>query len=151
MNAALAYPKRVLLRLVPLMLALPLQACAHRPSSADALPASGYLVTGDGSAEFGLLPSDTLPELQNDQVPAAVRAAASNQSELFRYDPLCTRYFRADTLYVAIVIARCEAGRVVDDGEGMAVYTERGAPIGTPTPMITTQYTVLRPEQRNRH
>lgn len=124
-------------------------ACAQRARvPAPETTIAGYLVTGSGAAAFALQPGDTLPELDTTSVPEPVRMAAASQAKRFRYRPACTRYFRADSAYVALLIARCQAGHVVDDGEGMAVFTARGEPVGVATPLLRHEYTALRPERR---
>lgn len=127
-----------------------LMGCSCRRPDGSIELQLGDLVTGPGATDFGLGQGDTLPELSADHTPDAVRASADQQAKLFRCRPRCTRYFRADSLYVALLIARCEAGRVVDDSQGMAAYTARGEPTGPPTPVVRTEYVVLRPERRDR-
>lgn len=112
----------------------------------------GFIVVGQASAQaFGLTSGDTLPEDPDRVVPEDVRDAATSQSILIGYAPKCARYFRAGMVYVVLLKSRCRQGEVIDDGEALAAYTQRGELVGEPMLSLSLDaYSTLSPGERPR-
>lgn len=122
--------------------------CVPRQSESILKP-SGYIVLGPGASAFGLVQGDTVPEVSPLGVPSVVTRDAGKQALVYGYDPTCNRYFSERGPYVVLLLADCTTGGVVDDGEGMAVYSHLGEPLGDPTPVVQDEYCALVPARRS--
>lgn len=125
-------------------------SCARPPSQALAA-AYGYLIVGQGSqTAWGLNPGDSLPEWPVVDVPEAVRAASDTQAKRYEFNASCSRYFGTATAFLALFRSDC-SGRVVDDGEGIAAFSEEGALLGWVVPRLSNEYERVSPVERLMH
>lgn len=140
-------------QILPLFLAVLLctsSSCAGPAARHEESRDYGFIVVGPASAHsFGLTSGDTLPEDPDRVVPEDVRDAATNLSIRIGYAPQCTRYFRAGMVYVVLLKSSCRQGEVIDDGEAIAAYNQRGELVGEPMLSLSLDaYRTLSPGER---
>lgn len=78
---------------------------------------NGYMIPGPEAAEaFRISPTDTLPEITPDKLPAGVRTTAAEHAPNVFSRPECTRFFSGETIYLALYTAFCgdELGKETD-------------------------------------
>ncbi len=94
----------------------------------------GRMVTGALPPDLTLRVGDTLLELVPSEVPDAVRATARWWSQLWKFLPMCARYFSAGKeLAVVLSDGCCEDSVPRDDhGEGLLVVRGTGEVVGEP-------------------
>ena len=124
-------------------------ACASSGTSANW--AAGYVVvTPRATAAFGLV-RDSVPEAREADVPARVRRATASAARSRSFDEHCTRFFRADSIYVALLVASCDPDVTVDDGESLMALSSSGRLVGVGAPGLSvSEYTSLVPGRRPR-
>jgi hypothetical protein len=115
-----------------------------------ATQAGGYIVLGPGATQWGLRSGDTLTEVERKTLASGIKQSADSQARVFRFEPICTRFFRSDTLVVVLLVLHCGHGVVVDDGQGMAVYGASGRLVGKPNSWLKDEYVALQPPRRDR-
>ena len=86
-----------------------------------------FLVVGDVSSVLGVPLPDTVPEVERALVPELVRNAAKDLAQRWRRAPSCTRFFRGDSIVLALLVDQCPT-RNLDllDSEGLVGFHLNG-------------------------
>jgi len=111
----------------------------------------GFIVIGPTAAkQYRLTKGDTIAEVPVEQVPTVVTSTADREARKLAFDPACSRYFFTGDAYLTLYRSRCEAGIVVDDGAGMALYRQSGQQVGESLSQLVGAFETLQPLDRNR-